>query len=140
MSNGVKLGCVLVPTLFFILFAAILLEAFSDCDISALTGNSSTCEDSQVKTKVLEVILCEFLFADDCAPGAYSHEEMQYMTDHFASSCRSHGHGLTVNLEKTEAMFSPSPSQAANVQPPPPIVINKTEIKTMDKYCFMQRI
>ena len=32
VSNGVKQGCVLAPTLFSIMFAAMLLDAFSDCD------------------------------------------------------------------------------------------------------------
>ncbi|XP_037782326.1 uncharacterized protein LOC119578773 [Penaeus monodon] len=50
--------------------------------------------------------------------------------DHFATS------GLTISLGKTEAMLQPSPSQAANI-PPPPIVINHTEIKTMEKFCYL---
>ena len=34
-------------------------------------------------------------------------------------------------------MFQPSPSQTPNSPPPPPIVINNIEIKTVDKFCYL---
>ncbi|CAH1261491.1 Hypp2372 [Branchiostoma lanceolatum] len=34
-------------------------------------------------------------------------------------------------------MFQPSLSQAANVPPPPPVVISDTEIKTVGKFCYL---
>ena len=140
VSNGVKQGCVLAPTLFSILFAAMLLDAFSDCDRGVYIqfrtdGKLFNLRRLQAKTKVFEAILREFLFADDCALRANSHEDMQYITDRFAAACRRFG--LTISLGKTEAMFRPSPSQAANAPPPPPIVINNTVIKTVDRLCYL---
>ena len=140
VSNEVKQGCVLAPTLFSILFAAMLLDAFSDCHRGVYIqfptdGKLFNLRRLQAKTKVFEAILREFLFADDCALGAHSHEDMQYITDRFAAAYRRFG--LTISLGKTEAMSQPSPSQAANAPPPPPIVINNTEIKTVDKFCYL---
>ncbi|KAI8496790.1 hypothetical protein Bbelb_254450 [Branchiostoma belcheri] len=34
-------------------------------------------------------------------------------------------------------MFQPPPSLAATVSLPPPIAINNTEIKTVDKFCYL---
>ena len=140
VSNGVKQGCVLAPTLFSILFAAMLLDAFSDCDRGVYIqfrtdGKLFNLRRLQAKTKVFEAILRELLFADDCALGAHSHEDMQYIMDRFAAACRRFG--LTISLGKAEAMFQPSPPQAANAQPPPPIVVNNTVIKTVDKFCYL---
>ena len=132
VSNGVNQACVFAPTLFSILFAAMLLDAFSDCDrgvyIQFRTDEKLfNLRRLQAKIKVFEAILREFLFADDCALGAHSHEDMQYITDRFAAACRRFGQ--TISLGKTEAMFQPSP--------PPPSVINNTEIKTGDKFCYL---
>ncbi|XP_078593825.1 uncharacterized protein LOC144871797 [Branchiostoma floridae x Branchiostoma japonicum] len=140
VCNGVKQGCVLAPTLFSILFAAMLLDAFSSCDRGVYIqfrtdGKLFNLRRLQAKTKVFEAVLREFLFADDCALGAHSHDDLQHIMDRFADACGRFG--LTISLGKTEAMFQPSPSQAANVPPPPPIVINNTEIKTVDKFCYL---
>ena len=140
VSNGVKQGCVLAPTLFSIMFAAMLLDAFSDCDRGVYIqfrtdGKLFNLRRLQAKTKVFEATLREFLFADDCALAAHSQEDIQYLTDRFAASCRRFG--LTISLGKTVAMFQPSPSQADNAPRPPPIIINNTEIKTVDKFCYL---
>ena len=115
-----KWGSVLTPTLFFILFAAMLLDAFSDCDRQVYIqfrtdGRLFKLERLQAKTKVFEATLREFFFADDCALGAHSHEDVQYITDHFEAACKRFG--LTISLGKTEAMLQPSPSQASNAPP-----------------------
>ena len=140
MSNGVNRGYVLAPTLFSILFAAMMLDAFSDCDRGVYfqfgtDGKLFNLRKLQAKTKVFEATLLDVLFADNCALGAHSHEDTQYITDRFAAACRRFG--LTISLGKTEAMFQPSPSQTANAPPPPPIVINNIEIKTVDKFCYL---
>lgn len=70
-SIGVKQGCVLAPTLFSLLFATILFSALSNTDV----GSTIRCRcDSHffdlrrqtAITKVLEALVTDFLFADDC--------------------------------------------------------------------------
>ncbi|ROT78369.1 hypothetical protein C7M84_002918 [Penaeus vannamei] len=140
VRNGVKQGCILAPTLFSILFAAMLLDAFCECIrgvyISFRTdGKLFNLQRLKAKTRVFEAILWDFLFADDRALAAHSHEDMQYITDCFVVACRRFG--LTISLGKIKAMFQPSPSQAANAPPPPPIIISNTEIKTVDSFGYL---
>lgn len=81
-----KQGCVLAPTLFSILFAAMLLDAFKDFDrvvyIEFRTdGELFNLRRLQAKTKVFEAILREFLFAGDCALAPHSHPDIRCTTD-----------------------------------------------------------
>ena len=143
MTNGVKQDCVLAPTLFFVLFAEVLLDAFSDCERGVfiqfrMDGKLFNLRRLQSKSKVFEAILRKFLFADDSALGVLLHEDVQYVMDCFAESCRRFG--LTISLLKTEAMLQPLLSQAAREQQPLPIIINSTEIKTVDKFCYLGSI
>ena len=72
VSNGVKQGCVLAPTLFSIMFSAMLMNAFRDTDVDI---SISYCTNSsvfnlrrlQTKTKVISDTVHDFLFANDCA-------------------------------------------------------------------------
>ena len=82
VDNGVKQGCVLAPTLFSIFFAAMLIDAFGDCDRGVFIqyrtdGNLFNLRRLKAKFKVCEVLLREFLFADDCALVAHVLEDMQ---------------------------------------------------------------
>ena len=82
MTNGVKQGCVLAPTLFSMIFSAMLTAAFQD-------GNNGipiryrfdrklfSLRRFQAKSKVQTEVLDEFLFADDMAKGAPTEEKMQ---------------------------------------------------------------
>ena len=70
MTNGVKQGCVLAPTLFSMMFSAMLTAAFQDGENGIpiryrFDGKlfNLSCKPSKVKTEVLD----EFLFADDMA-------------------------------------------------------------------------
>ena len=71
VSNGVKQGYVLALTLFSILFAAMLLDAFRDCDRGvfiqfATDGKLFNLRRLQAKTKLFEATLLDFLFAVGC--------------------------------------------------------------------------
>lgn len=70
VTNGVKHGCVLTPTLFSMTFTAMLSDAFSDDenDIrikSRTDGRIFNLRRLQAKTKVEEDSVRDFLFADD---------------------------------------------------------------------------
>lgn len=78
ITNKVKQGCVLAPTLFNIIFFALLSNAFSSNDRGIFIR---CCTDVglfnlrrfQAKTKVNVMLLHDFLFADDCALAAHMH-------------------------------------------------------------------
>lgn len=86
VSNGVKYGCVLVPTLFSLMFLAMLTDTFRDWHVGI--GITYRCDGSlfnlkrlQGKTKVSTDTINIFLFANDCALNAASETDMQHRVD-----------------------------------------------------------
>ena len=70
VTNGVKQGCVLAPTLFSMMFTAMLSDAFQDSDDGInirhrMDGSLFNLRRLQAVTKVKETVLCDFLFADN---------------------------------------------------------------------------
>ena len=111
VSNGVKQDCVLAPTLFNMMFSAMLTDAFSACD--QVVGIKYRIDHKLFNlfrlhtfTKVKDNMLRDFLFADECALNAGSEPEMQDSTDKFSTPCDSFS--LTRST-KTEVMHQPAP-------------------------------
>ena len=75
MTNRVRQSCVLVSTMFSVMFSAMLTDAFQDGDNGIpiryrFDGKLFNLRKLQVKSKVQTEVLGEFLFADDMAKGA----------------------------------------------------------------------
>ena len=93
VSNGVKQGCVLAPTLFSIMFSAMLTDAFRDCYVGIninyrIDGQLFNPRHLQANTKVRSVTTVrDFLFADDCALNTSTEADMQKSVDKFSSAC-----------------------------------------------------
>ena len=86
VTNGVKQSCVLAPTLFSMMFSAMLTDAFQDGDNGIpiryrFDGKLFNLRRLQAKSKVQTKVLDEFLFADDMAKGAPTEEKMQKGVD-----------------------------------------------------------
>ena len=69
VTNGVKQGCVLAPTLFSMMFSAMLMDAFQDSDTGfsiryRFDGNIFNLRRLQAKPKVQTDVLDELLYAD----------------------------------------------------------------------------
>ena len=111
ITNGVKQGCVLAPTLFSIFLSAMLEEAFKDMGDgiyiqSRQNADLFTVAHFRAKTKTTNILVRELLFADDSALIAHSAEEIQRIVDPFANA--SSKFGLKINIKKTEVMFQPN--------------------------------
>ena len=67
VTNGVKQGCVMAPTLFSMMFSAMLMDAFQDTGFPIryrFNGNIFNLRRLQAKTKVQTDVLDELLNAD----------------------------------------------------------------------------
>ena len=111
VTNGVKQGCVLAPTLFSMVFAAMLHDASQHNDdgiqLSYRTdGGVFNLRRLTAKTKVKVTTLRELLFADDCALNSNTEAEMQQCVNHFSRACDNFG--FTISTKKTEVMHQPA--------------------------------
>ena len=84
VTNGVKQFCVQAPTLFSMMFSAMLTAAFQDGDNGIplryrFDGKLFNLRRLQAKSKVQTEVLDEFLFADNMAKGAPTGKNMQKM-------------------------------------------------------------
>ena len=107
VTNGVKQGCVLAPTLFSMVFAAMLHDASQDTDDGfQLTYTTYrgvfNLRRLTAKTKVKVAILRELLFADDCALNSYTEVEMQPCVIHFYRACADFS--FSISTKKREGM------------------------------------
>ena len=137
VSNGVKQGCVLAPTLFSMMFSAMLMDAFSDetpgipvryrCD-----GKLFNPRRLQAVTKVTETVIRDLLFADDCALNATTEHEMQQEMDNFSSACDNFG--LTISTKKTEVLHQPAPG---DVYKEPNITVKGQRLEAVEHFTYL---
>ena len=107
ISNGVKQGCVLAPTLFGIFFALLLKPAFGTSKEGIYLhtrsdGRLFKIARLRVKTKVREVLIRDMLFAHDAAIGSHTRQELQSLMDRFSQACKDFGY--TISLKKTNVL------------------------------------
>nr|VZI30843.1 unnamed protein product [Spirometra erinaceieuropaei] len=115
VTNGVKQGCVLAPTLFSLMFSAMLMDAYRDerpgIRIAYRTdGHLLNQRRMHFKSRVSTTTVHELLFADDYALNTTSEEEMQRSMDLFYAACKNFG--LVINTQKTVVMHQPPPNSA----------------------------
>ena len=93
ISNGVKQGCVLAPTLFSIFFSIMLRETKEDLPdgiyIRFRTDDSLfNLRRLLARTKTIEELITELLFANDCALLAHTEEALQYIVNRFSDAAK----------------------------------------------------
>lgn len=137
VTNGVKQGCVLAPTLFSMMFSAMLTDAFRDGDIGVglryrTDGSLFNPRRLQAKTKVHEDTARDLLFADDCALNASTESDMQASMDLFSNACTDFG--LTISTKKTEVMHQPAPKAPYTE---PDINVNGQKLAVAEKFVYL---
>ena len=139
ISNGVKQGCVLAPTLFSLFFSMMLKQANKDLDEEdgvyvryRLDGSLFNLRRLQAHTKTLERLILDLLFADDAALVAHTERALQRITTCFADASRLFG--LEVSLKKTEVLHQPAPHEDDHQ---PHITIGNTELKTTQQFTYL---
>nr|VZI28354.1 unnamed protein product [Spirometra erinaceieuropaei] len=115
VTNGAKQGCVLAPTLFSLMFSAMLMDAYRDerpgIRIAYRTdGHLLNQRRMNFQSRVSTTTVHELLFTDDCALNTTSEAEMQRSMDLFSAACENFG--LVINTQKKVVMHQPPPNSA----------------------------
>ncbi|BHF60259.1 hypothetical protein SprV_0100322200 [Sparganum proliferum] len=139
VTNGVRQGCVLAPTLFSLMFSAMLMDAYHDerpgIRIAYRTdGHLLNQRRMHFQTRVSTITVHELLFADDRALNITSEEDMQRSMD--LISAVYDNFGLIINTEKMVVMHQPPPDTA----PPhnaPQISVNGTQLQMVDNFPYL---
>nr|VZI37203.1 unnamed protein product [Spirometra erinaceieuropaei] len=113
--NGVKHGCTLAPTLFSLIFTAMLIDAYHDespgiCFAYRTDGHLLNHRKIHFQSHVSTTTVHELLFSNDCALNASTEGDMQRSMDLFFSACENFG--LVIKTEKTVIMHQPPPDSA----------------------------
>ena len=137
VTNGVKQGCVMAPTLFSMMFSAMLMDAFQNSDTGFLIryrfdGNIFNLRRLQAKTKVQTDVLDELLYVDDMDKNASSEAKMQRAMDQVSQA--SGNYDLTISTKKTEVIHQTAPGKPYNE---PTITVNGQKLKVVNKFTYL---
>ncbi|BHF61132.1 hypothetical protein SprV_0100410300 [Sparganum proliferum] len=140
LTNEVKQSCVLAPTVFSLVFSAMLMDAYRDegpgIRVAYRTdGHLPNQWLMSFQSSVSATSVHELLFADDCSPNVISGGDMQKSMDIFAAT--RDNLGLVINREKSVVMNQPPPD-AAYVAPQ--INLNGAQLQAVDNFTFLGSI
>ena len=143
VNNGTKQGCVLAPLLFNIFYAAMLLDAFRNNDqglhIKYRTdGGIFNLRRLQAKTKVIDLLARDLLYADDCELDllvAHTLEDAHSIVDCFARAATRFG--FYINIKKTEVIQQlRSQNQPTNGM----LHVDGLPLANMSRFCYLGSI
>ena len=137
VTNGVKQDCVMAPTLFSMMFSAMLTDAFQDVDAGfpiryRFDGKLLNLRRLQAKSKVQTDVVDKLLYADDLAENAKSEEKMQGTVDRMSKACDNFQ--LTISTKKTEVVHQPAPGKPYSE---PTITVNGQKLQAVDKFTYL---
>ena len=90
VTNCVKQGCVLPPTLFSMMFSAMLTDAFNGEETGEIPfryrvdGELFKLSILRTEKKISKAYVRDMLFADDCSLVAHTNKDMQDLDDNFS--------------------------------------------------------
>ena len=92
VTDGVKQGCVMAPTLFSMIFSAMLTDAFQDFDAGfpiryRFDGKLLNLRRLQTKSKVQTDVVDKLLYADGLSENAKSEEKCKGAVDRMSKAC-----------------------------------------------------
>ena len=131
VTNGVKRGFVMAPTLFSMMFSAMLTDAFQDVEAGfpiryRLNGKLLNLRRLQAKSKVQTDVIDKLFYADDLAENAKSEENTQGAVDRMSKACDNFH--LTISTKKTEVVHQPAPGKPYSE---PAITVNDKNFKLL---------
>ena len=127
----------MAPTLFSMMFSAMLTDAFQDCDAGfpiryRFDGKLLNLRRLQAKSKVQTDVVDKLLYADDLAENAKSEEKMQGAVDRMSKACDNFQ--LTISTKKTEVVHQSAPGKPYSE---PTITVNGQKLQVVDKFTYL---
>ena len=124
--------CVLAPTLFGIFFAVLLNHAFEDADGDVFIrtrsdGSLFNLAHLRAKTKTMEILLKDLLFADNAALVAHSETTLQCLINNLSKACDLFS--LTISVSKTVVLC-----QGGNTTN---ITLHGNHLTPVPKFCYL---
>ena len=137
VDNGVKQGCVFAPLLFSIVMAAVIYDAFHNCEKGInfnvrYDGGIFNLRRFKAKTKVHHILVRELLYADDCALVAHTEEDVQVLIDCLSNATKRYG--LSISIKKTEVLLQPKPGSCYKE---PAVTIGSDNLRAVTKFCYL---
>ena len=137
VTNGVKQGCVLAPTLFSVFLSPMLDEAFRDMGGGIYIQSRQSADLFNVahfkaKTKTTRILMRELLFADDSALVAQSAEEMQKIVDAFSDASKKFG--LKITIKKTEVLYQPNSTRTREED----IMVDGNKLNSVLEFIYLE--
>ena len=133
VTNGVKQGCVLSPTLFSLLFVEILSAALAKTSAGTTIryrtdGRFFDLRRLKANTKLQEALVRDFMFSDDCALAAHSEEDLQCLAVYFSTAAKA------LSIKKTEVLCQAAPG---TTQPKLSIKIDRAALKNVEDFAYL---
>nr|VZH99574.1 unnamed protein product [Spirometra erinaceieuropaei] len=140
VTNGVKQCCLMAPTLFSLIFSAMLMDAYRDERLGIriayrTDGHLLNQRRMHFQSRVSTTTVHELLFADDCALNTTSEEEMKRSMDLYSAACENFG--LVINTQKTVVMHQPPPNSSTAPKAPPQISVNGTQLRVVENVPYL---
>ncbi|BHF64226.1 hypothetical protein SprV_0200722700 [Sparganum proliferum] len=113
MTNGVKQGYILAPTLSRLMFSAMLMDVYREerpgIRVAYRTkGQHLNHRPMHFHSLVSSAIVHEHLFAEDYSLNTATEEDMKRSMDFIAIACNNFD--LIINTEKTAVIHQPTPN------------------------------
>ncbi|XP_062862816.1 uncharacterized protein LOC134324867 [Trichomycterus rosablanca] len=139
VDMGVKQGCVITPTLFFISVAAILHLTSKNLPqgvkiMYRTDGQLFYINRFRAKGQTTTVSIMELQYADDNALVALSEENLQGTLFAFAKAYKQLG--LAINIRQTQIFHQPPPNSSTPVLPPN-ISIDNIRLENVDHFPYL---
>ena len=136
VTNGLRQGCTLAPTLFNLYFSAVVACWRARCPQAGVTVRyrigRKLVGDRTAKSKLQEVRVTESQFADDVAIYAATREALEQVAAEFIRTAANWG--LTVSLEKTKVL-----TLGKQLKPEDnlPVQLARGEIATVEDFTYL---
>ncbi|VDL85562.1 unnamed protein product [Schistocephalus solidus] len=137
VTNRVKQDCVLTPTLFSLMYSAMLMNAYREERPGIriayrMDGRFLNQRRTHSQSRVSIAIIKEILFTDDCALKATTKGDMPRSMDIFAATCANFG--LHINTEKRVVMHQTLPNTIYNAAR---VNVNDGQLKSVDAFTYL---